>query len=105
MGVRRKDKTKYRKVVSEQFPINPKRGGGIIKIEAWENERGEVVKYSLAYINHMIFSGDNGRVLGYDNAHNFHHRHYFGEISEVDDFVSYQELVDRFEKEIKEFIK
>lgn len=105
MGVGRKEKTKYRKVVSEQFPINPKRGGGIIKIEAWENERGEVVKYSLAYINHMIFSGDNGRVLGYDNAHNFHHRHYFGEISEVDDFVSYQDLVDRFEKEIREFIK
>ncbi len=50
MGDRGKDKTKFRKVVSEQFPINPKRGGGIIKIEAWENERGKVVKYSLAYI-------------------------------------------------------
>ena len=105
MGVRRKNKIKFRKVVSEQFPINPKRGGGIIKIEVWENEEGEVVKYSLTYINHMIFSGDNGRVLGYDNAHNFHHKHYFGEISEVDDFTSYQELVERFEREIKEFIK
>ncbi len=105
MGGRRRDKTKFRKVVSEQFPINPKRGGGIIKIEAWENQRGKVVKYSLAYINNMIFSGDNGRVLGYDNAHNFHHKHYFGEISEVDDFTSYQDLVERFERKIKEFIK
>ena len=59
----------------------------------------------MAYINHFVFSGDNGRVLGYDNTHNFHHRHYFGEISAVDDFVSYQELVERFEREMNEFIK
>ena len=39
----------------------------------------------MAYINHLIFSGENGRVLGYDNSHNFHHRHYFGETSEVDE--------------------
>ena len=42
---------------------------------------------------------------GYDNTHNYHHKHYFGEISEVDDFTNYQDLIDRFEKEIKEFIK
>ena len=100
-----KRKIKFKKVVSEQFPINTKRGGGIIKIDAWENGKGEVVKYSLVYINHLIFSGDNGRVIGYDNTHNFHHKHYFGEISEVDDFTSYHDLVDRFENEIKEFIK
>ena len=105
MGREEKAKTKFKKVVSEQFPVNPKRGGGILKIEAWENEKGEIVKYSMAYINHLIFSDDNGRVIGYDNIHNFHHRHYFGEISEVSDFISYENLVDRFEKEIKEFIK
>lgn len=74
-------------------------------MEAWENEKGEIVKYSMAYINPLIFSGDHGRVIGYDNTHDFHHRHYRGEISEVDNFSSYQELVDRFEKEIKEFVK
>ncbi len=101
----KKAKTKFKKVVSEQFSVNPKRGGGILKIEAWENEKGEIVKYSLAYINHFIFSDDNGRVIGYDNTHNFHHKHYFGKISKVSDFISYENLVDRFEKEIKEFIK
>ncbi|ACN14049.1 putative transcriptional regulator [Desulforapulum autotrophicum HRM2] len=105
MGDKRKIKLTFKKVVSEQFPINSKRGGGIIKIDAWENEKGEVVKYSLAYINHLVLSDDNGRVLGYDNTHNFHHKHYFGEISAVDDFKSYQDLVDRFQIEIKEFIK
>jgi hypothetical protein len=44
----RKRKTTFKKVVSEQFPLNPKRGGGIVKIDAWENEKGEVVKYSIA---------------------------------------------------------
>jgi len=77
----------------------------LIKIEAWENDNNEIVKYSMAYINHQVFSGDNGRVIGYDNTHNFHHKHYLGEISEVYDFVSYENLLKRFEKEIKEFIK
>jgi len=105
MGREKKAKTKFKKVISEQFPVNPKNGGGILKIEAWENEKEEIVKYSMAYINHLIFSDDNGRVIGYDNTHNFHHKHYFGKISEVSDFISYENLVDRFEKEIKEFIK
>jgi hypothetical protein len=105
MGKDKRVKTKFKKVVSEQFPVNLKRGGGILKIEAWENDKGKIVKYGMAYINHLIFSDDNGRVLGYDNTHNFHHKHYFGEISEVSDFISYTDLVNRFEKEIKEFIK
>ena len=103
MGKRKK--VKFKKVVSEQYPVNPKRGGGLIKIEVWENDKAEIVKYSMAYINHLIFSGDNGRVLGYDNTHHYHHKHYFGEISEVVDFKNYQELIECFEKEIKEFIK
>jgi hypothetical protein len=105
MGKKKHIKIKFKKVVSEQFPVNPKKGGGLIKIEAWENDKGEIVKYSMAYINQLIFAGDNGRVLGYDNTHNFHHRHSFGEISEVSDFTSYVDLVDRFEQEVKEFIK
>ena len=105
MVKRKGQKEKFKKIVSEQFPINPKRGGGIIKIEAWQNKNGDIVKYSMVYINHLLYSGDNGRVLGYDNTHNYHHKHYFGEISEVSDFTTYQDLVDKFEQEIKEFIK
>lgn len=105
MKRRKKENIRFHKVVSEQFPINPGKGGGILKIETWENDKGEVVKYSIAYINPLIFPDDNGRVLGYDNTHDFHHRHYFGQISEVHDFISYQDLIGRFEKELKEFIK
>jgi hypothetical protein len=100
-----KSKQTFKKIVSEQFFISPKKGGGIIKIDVWENHLGEVVKYSMAYINHLIYSGDNGRVLGYDNTHAHHHRHFMGEISDVDDFTTYFDIVQRFENELKEFIK
>jgi hypothetical protein len=96
---------KYQKVINEAFYVAKKNGGGLVKLEAWEDQKGKIVKYSLAYINPLIFAGDNGRVLGYDNTHHYHHRHYLGEITPVDDFKGYQNLVDRFEKEIKEFIK
>lgn len=96
---------KYQKVIDERFYVAKKNGGGLVKSEAWEDQKGKIVKYSLAYINPLIFAGDNGRVLGYDNTHQYHHRHFMGEITPVDDFRNYLDLVDRFEKEIKEFIK
>ena len=93
----------YVKVIDERFIVPKSKGGGIIRFEAWEYE-GEIVKYNMAYINKALFCDDNGRVVGYDNSHNFHHRHYFGQIVELDDFESYEKLVRRFKKDLKEFI-
>ena len=95
---------KYKKVIDEKYIVPLEKGGGLIKFEAWKLEE-KVVKYNMAYINKNIFIGDNGRVLGYDNSHNYHHKHYFGEIEEIDDFSSFEELVKRFKREIGEFIK
>ncbi len=100
-----KGRRPFQKVVNEIFPVKEKMGGGVIKIEAWEDSEGNIAKYSMAYINHSIFADDNGRVLGYDNTHDYHHKHYFGEIIPVDDFTTYQDIVERFEQEVKEFIK
>jgi hypothetical protein len=97
-------KRPFRKVISESFPIKEGRGG-LIKIEAWEDENGDIVRYNMAYINHAIFADDNGRVIGYDNAHNYHHKHYFGKIFRVENFRNYKELLRQFEKEIKEISK
>ncbi len=94
---------KYTKAVDERYRVPEKKGGGLIKFEVWELY-GKMVKYSMAYINKSIFAKDNGRVLGYDNTHNYHHRHYFGEIYVVDDFVNYAELVKRFRDDLKEFL-
>ncbi len=103
MGQRKS--VRYLKVVDESYTIPQKKGGGAIKIEAWQDSSGKVVKYSIAYINLSLCQGDNGRVIGYDNAHDYHHKHYFGEISLVDDFTSYEDLVKQFEQEIKEYIQ
>jgi hypothetical protein len=61
----------------------------------------EVVKYSLAYINPRIGGPDNGRVLGYDNSHGHHHRHFMGRVSFVD-FSGYEALLERFQQEVTE---
>jgi len=77
-------------------------GGGILKERVIrELPSKQIVSYALAYINPLIFSGDNGRVLGYDNSHLHAHRHYMGFIT-PDVFTSYEDLYERFEREWQE---
>ena len=59
---------------------------------------GVVRGYSFAYINHLICAVDNGRVLGYDNRHGGHHRHFMGIRTGVS-YTSIEELRDQFEAE------
>jgi len=85
----------------ERFELKPKSGGGVLSYEVWgyvENGVTVVSRYNLAYINHAICQVDNGRVLGFDNAHNYHHRHCMGDVEPVE-FVSYQDTLERFQHE------
>jgi len=77
-------------------------GGGILK-ELHEQDRktGELRRYALAYINPAMFWGDNGRVLGYDNAHGYPHRHFMGEMSR-EPGLSWEEILDKFDREWRE---
>ncbi len=59
---------------------------------------GKVVRYNLAYINYTLYSGDNGWVIGYDNAHGYHHRHHMGGIEPVDS-SSVEDIEARFEQD------
>ena len=70
-----------------------------MKEEVWY-EGEAVVKYSLAYINSRICRADNGRVLGYDNSHNSHHRHFMGKTEPVS-FPGYEALAVRFQAEVE----
>ena len=97
-----KQKT-YLKVIDEKYIVPIQMGGGMIKFEAWESE-GVVVKYNMVYVDPKLYVLDNGRVLGYDNAHNFHHKHYKGMIIELGDFTTYQDQVLKFREDIKEFV-
>lgn len=70
--------------------------------ESWtKNAKGEIVKYSLAYIDFNRYAGDNGRVLGYDNTHGYHERHFMGRCEQVE-FTTYAEQFDRFIAEIRQ---
>jgi hypothetical protein len=42
---------------------------------------------------------DNGRVLGYDNSHDYHHRHFMGEVESVE-FTTYAALAVQFIEEV-----
>lgn len=87
-------------IVDESFALRKSKGNGRLRRQIWCNSEGEITRYSLAYINHHHFSGDNGRVLGYDNAHSYHHRHYMGTIEPVN-FKSFAEIEERFQKEFE----
>lgn len=64
----------------EALSFSTKKGNGTLRRQIWIDKNGRVTRYSLAYINFRLFYGDNGRVLGYDNAHGFHHKHYMGTV-------------------------
>ena len=84
------------KVSDDTWSLSSKKVNGVLRREIWEDELGRVVRYNLAYINHRIFQGDNGRVVGYDNAHGFHHRHLMGVVEPVE-FKSFVDIEERFQ--------
>ena len=93
------------KLEDERFEL---RHGGILRYEVWGHVEGGktvVTRYNVAYINWQLCQKDNGRVLGYDNAHGAgHHRHYMGKVTTVN-FVTYQRTVEAFEAEYREILK
>jgi hypothetical protein len=87
-----------RKIRNERHKISNKRGNGQLRREVWEDEHGTITRYNLAYINHQLFSGDNGRVIGFDNQHGHHHKHFMGKMESIE-FVSFEELENQFDQE------
>lgn len=85
-----------RKIIDDSHNITLKRGNGQLRREVWVDEQGGVTRYNLAYINHALHSGDNGRVVGYDNQHGYHHRHYLGVVTPVI-FTSFEDIEDQFQ--------
>jgi hypothetical protein len=89
------------KTVDDEIVLKKPRKGARLREEVWQASDGEVVKYSLAYINPRVCGTDNGRVLGYDNSHDRHHRHFMGTVEPVR-FEGYRVLAARFRKEVLE---
>ncbi len=59
-----------------------------------------MVKYNLAYIDFHLCQSDNGRVVGYDNAHGFHEKHFKGTVTKVG-FTTYERKAKAFYTEVR----
>jgi hypothetical protein len=89
-----------RKIVDETTVVRCAKGRGLIREEIWQSDSGEVVRYNLAFICHQLCASDNGRVLGYDNRHGDHHRHFMGQ-AELVQYPGYDVLLARFLAEVE----
>lgn len=94
----KKKQIKLTTLIDENTKLPDKQGNGILRIVVKVDKEGKVSRYSLAYINHHLCHVDNGRVLGYDNSHGYHHRHFMGEEAPIE-FKTYEAIVEQFEKE------
>jgi hypothetical protein len=74
-------------------------GTGILREEVWVDGEGKVVQYNLAFLMPHLSAVDNGRILGFDNAHGIHERHFMGEVSPVE-FKSYSAAARSFYREV-----
>lgn len=95
---KRKSQTSFTKMVDDTIKMPDKHGNGILKMQVSVDSQGKLARYSLAYINYRICHVDNGRVLGYDNNHGHHHRHFMGKEMPVK-FESYEKIAEQFETE------
>jgi hypothetical protein len=87
-----------KKIIDEVHKISDRRGNGLVRREVWVDGKGQVTRYNLAYINHDLCQRDNGRVIGYDNAHGVHHRHHMGVVEPVP-FTSLDDIEKRFQQD------
>jgi hypothetical protein len=90
-----------RKAVDEIDQVRCKSGShGIIREEVYVDDAAAVVKYNLVFIHFGLCQQDNGRVLGYDNAHGQHERHWTGTGQPVG-FIRYERTLRRFLDEVE----
>ena len=92
------------KIVDETHEISKRRGNGKLRREIWVDADGKIVRFNLAFINHEIHRGDNGRVLGYDSQHGIWHRHHPGKVSPVE-AASFDAVEAMFEAEVAIYLK
>lgn len=94
-----KTTNEIRRYAPKDAQIPERLGGGILKeLVEQEMPSGKLRHYLLAYINPLIYAGDNGRVLGYDNSHGFPHMHFKGNVT-LEPNLTWDEIREKFERE------
>ena len=91
------------KVTDVEFHFRCSSGSeAIYREEVYVDSADRVIKYNLALIHGGVCQKDHGRVLGYDNAHGYHERHFMGNAEEIE-FTSYKDTVERFVSEVRHY--
>lgn len=101
INIMRTKKNKNKQVIDDYYVISKKKGNGVLTRKVWVDKDEEISRYALPYINLNITTQDSGRVLGYDNAHGYHHKHLMGKVYPIK-FKSFEDVECRFEKEFEE---
>jgi Family of unknown function (DUF6516) len=88
----------------DEFYPRGRKGGVTVRVQTDDSRDGRLRRYSLAMIDtHRTGIGD-GRIIGYDNAHGYHHRHCFGQVESIE-FESYESIERRFEAEVRKYLE
>lgn len=91
------------KVTDVEFHFRCSSGAeAIYREEVYVDSANRVVKYSLAFIHFGVCQQDHGRVVGYDNAHGIHERHFMGQAERIP-FTSYEETLRLFQAEVRHY--
>jgi hypothetical protein len=77
-------RSRLRKITDHEAVFSCAGEVGILREEVWVDAGEKVVRYNLAFILPHSSRVDNGRVLGYDNAHGVHERHFMGQVKQVE---------------------
>jgi len=93
-------KIRLRKVTDYEARFRCAGGVGILREEVWVNAMEEVVRYNLAFLLPHLSSVDHGRMLGFDNAHGVHERHFMGQ-TQPTEFIGYVATARRFFREFE----
>ena len=88
----------------DEFHPKGRKGGGVVRIQTDDTRGGRLPRYSPALIDTQTTGIDGGRVLGDDNAHEYHHRHCAGKV-EIVEFDSYESIEKRFEGEVRAYLE
>ena len=107
MAPKRKGRDASRLIKTEDVEYHLRCASGakaIYREEVWEDKAGKVVKYNLAFVHFGVCQQDHGRVLGYDNAHGRHERHFMGNVEQVE-FVTYEVTLKKFQDEVRHYRK
>ncbi len=92
---------RLRKVTDYESDFRCAGGVGILREDVWVDKEEQVVRYNLAFLLPHLFRADHGRILGFDNAHGIHERHFMGRVKPVE-FQGYQATARRFYREVEE---